>query len=304
MFLNEQEYFVILSQEKNFTRAAEMACISQPALSKAIAKLERDYGCALVVREGKTVSLTVAGQLYLESARRMLRIREEGYAKIHSMERKTQARLRIGINRQYTQRRFAQALKKNYRNCPGPLPDVYELDSRQGLNMLRAGLLDMAVALQDEASLPEDLVRYPLTAEVLAAYLPDTPEFQPILERYSCGEQLPIRELDGMTALHTAAGSNFDEILQGYFRRQKVTPNYVCLIFEVLTAVEAVKNGMGMTFNYLSRADQFRCPHYYEIVPSPALRHYIFLRPDTEETDQIRFLIDLLRKNVEDYQFQ
>lgn len=297
MYLNEQEYFVILAEEKNYTRAAERACISQPALSKAIKKLEQDYGCTLILREGRNLSLTAAGQLYLDSAQRMLKLRNNAYERIHAMSRSASPRLRIGINRQYSQRQFAQALQRNHRDYPGELPDVYEIDSRQALTMLRNGLLDMAVALQEEDKLPSDLIHYPLSQEFLAAFVPDTLEFYPVIRDYPAGTEVPVRVFHGKTTLHTGLGTNYDAIIQAFFRAQEVQPNYVCSISDVPTAIEAVKNGMGMVYNYLSRASGFRCPYYYHIIPDLPLRHYIFLRPDTPVTPQIDFLIRLLRKD-------
>ncbi|MDO4619509.1 MAG: LysR family transcriptional regulator [Lachnospiraceae bacterium] len=295
MHLQEQEYFVLLAQEKSFTKAAEKACISQPALSKAIAKLEQDYGCAFIDRSEKRLKLTEAGRLYLQSAERMLELRRQALQRIHSLQQNIEPRLRIGINRQYSQQRFVQTLWGHYREYPGELPDVYEIDSRQTLEMLRSGLLDMAVALQIEGRQPRDLTAYPLSEEQLAAYLPDTPAFKSIIRKYSVGSCVPLELFHEKDVIHNRQGSNLDKVLQNYFREQGFRPHYICSISDTLTSVEAVRNGIGMLFNYQSRAETFRLPHYYRLTPAPALRHYIFLRPNTPVTPQMEFLIRLLQ---------
>ena len=52
------EYFDALAQTLHFGRAAELAGVSQPALSTQIAEMEERLGCRLFERGGKAVRLT------------------------------------------------------------------------------------------------------------------------------------------------------------------------------------------------------------------------------------------------------
>lgn len=47
MLFRQLEYFVAVAQERHFARAAEKCYVSQPALSSAIAKLERELNVTL-----------------------------------------------------------------------------------------------------------------------------------------------------------------------------------------------------------------------------------------------------------------
>jgi DNA-binding transcriptional LysR family regulator len=70
MRLNHLHYFLVLSKELNFTRAARHCNISQPSLSNAIKALEQAMGGRLFHR-GKTVTMTAFGekvQPYLQRA--------------------------------------------------------------------------------------------------------------------------------------------------------------------------------------------------------------------------------------------
>ena len=58
------EYFEVLAQERNFTRAAERLHITQQSLSSHIAKLEKELGCQLFVRH-VPLELTYAGEVFL-----------------------------------------------------------------------------------------------------------------------------------------------------------------------------------------------------------------------------------------------
>lgn len=73
MDLRQASYVVAVADEGSFTAAAASIPVSQPALSQAVATLERELGTALFERLGRRVRLTVAGEAFLEPARRMLR---------------------------------------------------------------------------------------------------------------------------------------------------------------------------------------------------------------------------------------
>ena len=63
MELNQIRYFVVLAATLHFTRAAEACHVSQPALTKAIQRLEDELGGALFFRERGRTRLTELGQL-------------------------------------------------------------------------------------------------------------------------------------------------------------------------------------------------------------------------------------------------
>lgn len=70
--LRDLRYFLAVAHELNFTRAAEMLYISQPALSKQIRALERQLRVNLFERGPSTVRLTRAGVELVTHAERLL----------------------------------------------------------------------------------------------------------------------------------------------------------------------------------------------------------------------------------------
>jgi DNA-binding transcriptional LysR family regulator len=72
MEFQQLRYFVMVAEELHFGRAADRLHITQPALSKQIAKLEKEIGVALLIRTKRTVQLTSAGQVLLEQAKQLL----------------------------------------------------------------------------------------------------------------------------------------------------------------------------------------------------------------------------------------
>ena len=71
MELKEIEYFLIIAEEGNLTRAAERLYLSQPAMSKFLSKLEENYKTKLFSRKNNTLELTPAGKVYLSGAKKI-----------------------------------------------------------------------------------------------------------------------------------------------------------------------------------------------------------------------------------------
>ena len=57
MEIRQLKYFAAVADTLNFSRAAETLFISQSALSKPIADLERELGMVLLQRDKRSVSL-------------------------------------------------------------------------------------------------------------------------------------------------------------------------------------------------------------------------------------------------------
>jgi DNA-binding transcriptional LysR family regulator len=62
---HQVRYFLALARTLNFTRAAQQCNVSQPALTKAVHKLEQELGSALIHRERHLTKLTELGKLIL-----------------------------------------------------------------------------------------------------------------------------------------------------------------------------------------------------------------------------------------------
>lgn len=60
--VRQMEYFDALAQTRHFGRAAELAGVTQPALSSQIAEMEQRLGCRLFERGGKSAGMTEEGR--------------------------------------------------------------------------------------------------------------------------------------------------------------------------------------------------------------------------------------------------
>lgn len=73
MFIDDLQCFTAVAECLNFSRAAEKLFISQPTLSKNIARLERKFHAKLFIRTKRSVRLTEAGLILQAEAPKLLR---------------------------------------------------------------------------------------------------------------------------------------------------------------------------------------------------------------------------------------
>lgn len=97
MTLTELRYIVAVAQERHFGHAADRCCISQPALSLAIQKLEEELSATIFERRKNRIALTPLGEQIVHQAQRVLE--EADQIKILAAQGKDQLAgpLRFGV---------------------------------------------------------------------------------------------------------------------------------------------------------------------------------------------------------------
>jgi DNA-binding transcriptional LysR family regulator len=95
--LRHLRYFVAVAEELHFGRAALRLHLAQPPLSQQIRRLEGIVGHPLFLRTSRAVKLTVAGEVFLERARRVLRAVQQDLAEVRSAGRGEVGSLRVGF---------------------------------------------------------------------------------------------------------------------------------------------------------------------------------------------------------------
>jgi len=82
MELLQLEHFLAVAEEGSFTRAAARVCRTHPAISQSVKKLEEAIGVPLFARDIAELSLTEAGRAMVDSARRLLNLRDDAIRQV------------------------------------------------------------------------------------------------------------------------------------------------------------------------------------------------------------------------------
>ena len=98
MDLFQLEIFLTVAREGSFSRAAEKLYRTQPAISQAIRKLEREVGEPLFDRSSRDGILTDAGQLLQDYAQKLINLRSEARVALKELREMHKGKLAIAAN--------------------------------------------------------------------------------------------------------------------------------------------------------------------------------------------------------------
>jgi DNA-binding transcriptional LysR family regulator len=148
-------YFITVADEGSLGRAAEVLHIAQPALSRQIRLLEESVGTQLMDRTTRGMLLTVAGQAYYRSARRLIEDSNAASTQAISAARGDIGHLRLGFSEIYAWHPSVLAALHTYRTeSPGVTFTVEAMLSGAVTERVLEKNLDLALAYTGE--LPAD----------------------------------------------------------------------------------------------------------------------------------------------------
>jgi DNA-binding transcriptional LysR family regulator len=156
MDLRQLRYFLALSEELNFTRAAARCNVSQPPLSRAIAQLESEFETALFVRDTHRVALTAAGRSLAEDAARLLAAASEAEDRTRAVARGRRGTLKLGFGGSAVYSLWPRMLQGYRAAAPGVRIVFLSMPVTEQIEALREGRIDVG------------LIRLPILDEMLA----------------------------------------------------------------------------------------------------------------------------------------
>jgi DNA-binding transcriptional LysR family regulator len=172
MELHQVRYFLALATTLNFTRAAEASNVTQPALTKAIQKLEWEFGGDLVVRERRNTQLTELGRRVLPMLRQAMVSADAARAIARDLRRQTLAPLRLGLAPSVSAALVSEPLAALTRSLPGLLVDLVEAQGDAMDEALMRG--DVHVGIDAVVAAPEARIdQWPLFEERYVAVARD-----------------------------------------------------------------------------------------------------------------------------------
>ena len=176
MEMNQIRYFLAVAKELHFTRAAAACNVSQPALTKAIQKLEEELGGPLFFRERATTQLTELGRLTLPPLERAWSAAREAKEQAETFQRRASSPLRIGIELSIATLLLRPALNAISRHCADVDLSLSHDGQAEICSAMLAGDLDVAVLVEAE-TVSERLHRWPLFVERYVILFPDDHPF-------------------------------------------------------------------------------------------------------------------------------
>ena len=181
--------FLAVAETGKLGAAAERTNVTQPTLTRDIARLEHRFGGRLFERLPNGVRLTALGAMVAERARRILREIEAAEQAIHAARAGRTGVFRVTATVPWTQTVLAQAAARFHERYPDIELRVHTTTRAEGLRRLDAGDSDLHCGgIDDDSPLPDFLRRerfLDMTAGIVAR------RDHPLLARNVTEDELP-----------------------------------------------------------------------------------------------------------------
>lgn len=143
MEVEQLRHFLKVAELESFTRAADEIGLSQPALSRSIAKLESEIGQPILERQTRSVVPTDAGKLLMTRARQIVTLVDDTLVEI--TDDGQTGRIRVGAIPTIAPYYLPQLLRAFGKGYPNASVIINEEPTEQLLKSMLDGELDVAV---------------------------------------------------------------------------------------------------------------------------------------------------------------
>lgn len=245
MNLKELEYIVTIAREQKLARAAEKLFVTPSALTQQVNNLEHRLGLPLFYRSRSGWSPTEAGEVYLESARRILLIQQETGKRLQDLSDARQGTLTVGITSEHGSSTFTHIYPAFHQQYPEVTINIYETNVRSQQQMLASGELDLGILTLSEQQQTDDIY-IPLAEEELLLAVPD---IHPACRKAVPTEKSRYPELDPAWVRHEPFAmmykqSTMYEVISKTFRQYSFYPDTLFYAQRSVTALEMVSAGI------------------------------------------------------------
>lgn len=238
MDITPLQVFLTVVEEGSFTRAAEKLQRTQPAVSVAVQRLEAEVGEKLIDRSGRELSLTDAGAIVLDAARRQQNLQRELFNRLAELRHKAVGRLALGANESMILYLLPHLIRFRER-FPQVQVVVQRTRSSQIPDHLLAGDVDFGVASFQPAD--DRFGNRILYRDHLAFVV--GPQ-----HRLANKKNVSIQELGKETFVAHNVASPYREVVLREFHRHKVTLDMALEMPTVESIRRMVAGGMGVAF--------------------------------------------------------
>jgi DNA-binding transcriptional LysR family regulator len=243
MELRHLRYFQAVAEAQNFTKAAALLHVAQPALSRQVRHLEDELGVHLLKRTSRGVTLTAGGKLFLEEAHAVLKHAAESMEKVRALARGHDRELHIGYAPSVTIEILPPALTAFQKALPRVNVLLHDLSSREIAKGLLNGTLELALmpeasSLQIAGIQYEPLLNYPLCVAL--------PQGHPLARLKSISvEKLAAEPLVG---LRSRDYPEYSHIRERVFSSLDIKPHVAVECDSGNSVITAVQAGRGIAF--------------------------------------------------------
>lgn len=245
MNLRQMQYAILLAKTQSFSLSAEKMGVSQPSFSKQILALEKELGVDLFNRDTVPISLTPAGEHFVQEAKELVYKEEQLLSTMERFRAGDEGRLTIGIS----QFRGIYMLKSVIKRLREKYPRIQVCLQETSTDILRQeaaeGKYDFAIV-----NLPVDesvLDVIPMEKDKLVVAVPNG-----YLDKLGCKAEKPLAgvslsDCKDIPFVIVKSGQEMRKYFDSLCAKAEIRPHVSMEVHYITTAWEMACAGIGAT---------------------------------------------------------
>ncbi len=236
--LNRYRLFCAVAECESISKAAELNYISQPAISKAITKMEESLGTVLFNRNHRGVTLTDEGKAFYDELKSAFDIIKAGEDKLRSINELGIGRLRLGASSVLCKAMLLPYLKGFINENPHIKITIECQSSSRIHKMLMDGVIDVGLMVKPDNMTEISFISLGEIEDIFAA----TPNY---LDNLALRNESDIFENANIMLLDSENVSRHH--VDKFFKENNIEPKHILEVSNMDMLIEFTKIGMGVS---------------------------------------------------------
>lgn len=301
MDFREMQYITTVADCGSVTAAAKKLYISQPSLSYIISKVEQDVGVKLFDRKNYPLTLTYAGEKYVDTARKILMLNDNLRRELMDIGLGQKGRIHFGMPTERAGYMLPRVIPRFREQFPQVEVRIRELKSDELLEALLRDEINFFVLPRNADELPAGLKTELIYKEKL--YLAAGPGMV-TEDMLSDGAHQPpvvnLKKLVRSPFILLKKGHSIRQRTDKILKRHKIVPDVVMEVSSCISALQLADSGLGITIVPQRALDALggienHCCYLY--APEPESWNVNLVYKEDAYLDRAeRYLIDLMKE--------
>lgn len=230
--------FYVVAKHKHMTKASEELCISQPAISQSIKKLEDQLGGTLFLRSNKGMELTEEGKMFFEYVKGALDLINSAENEFTSFKDLNKGEIKIGCSTTLTKLILLDCIKVFHQKYPNINIDITNDLTSNLINDLKMGKLDFVIF--NESNIKEKNVNLTRIRSLKQGFVYNSEYYEDNI--------YTLKDLNNYPLILQKDGSNSRQFLNQYMKNKNIelSPTMEVVSQELVT--EFINIGLGIGF--------------------------------------------------------
>lgn len=294
MELRHLRYFMVVSEELHFGRAAERLNISQPPLSMQIQNLEEELKVKLFDRSRRQVKLTRCGETFLRRVKTVLSEIDSAVKEVQALERGEMDTISVGYKSGIMLEEITPLLRQFQQSYPkvrlkfvqASVAEQYQAVHDHRLDI---GFIDAPVAEQSSHYTTENITGIPVVHEKLVMAVPTN---HPLIDR----EVVHLHEFssDPFIILNRQVVPSVHDLMVGLCQQAGFSPNIKYQAEQLTEVLAYIAAGYGVGFCPESASNMWS--EWIKFLPlkEPSQVTISMIFRDDHESKAVQYFSDLL----------